>query len=80
MRESHFEIFNVFCLIRDRDKQAPLDPSRIVSVAEIIYLLGEEDKIIAADRTSNYPPEALELPSIGYVRALSTEGVLSLES
>ena len=29
------------------------------SVAEIIiYLLGEEDKIIAADRTSNYPPEA----------------------
>ena len=62
---------------------APLDPSRIAvaggSVAEIIYLLGEEDKIIAADRTSNYPPEALELPSIGYVRALSTEGVLSLE-
>ena len=63
--------------------QKPQDPSRIAvaggSVAEIIYLLGQEHKIIAADRTSNYPPEALELPSIGYVRALSTEGVLSLE-
>ena len=30
------------------------------------------------DVTSNYPTEAKELPSIGYVRALSAEGILSL--
>ena len=61
----------------------PADSSRIAvaggSIAEIIYLLGQEGKIIAADRTSNYPAAALQLPSIGYVRGLSTEGVLSLE-
>ena len=32
----------------------------------------------AVDITSNYPLVAKELPSIGYVRALSAEGVLSL--
>lgn len=41
--------------------------------------LGEEQRIVGADRTSNYPPAALQLPQIGYVRALSAEGVLSLK-
>ncbi|MEL7311998.1 MAG: ABC transporter substrate-binding protein [Pseudomonadota bacterium] len=57
------------------------DSSRIVvsggSITEIIYALDAEDRIVAADRTSNYPAAALELPQIGYVRALSAEGVLS---
>ena len=34
---------------------------------------------MAADRTSNYPAEALKLPSVGYVRNLSAEGILSLK-
>ena len=59
------------------------DPSRITSaggsVTEIIYLLNAEDNLIAVDVTSNYPPEARKLPSIGYVRQLSAEGVLSLD-
>jgi len=58
------------------------DASRIAvaggSLTEILYALGEEERIIAADRTSNYPAEALSLPQIGYVRNLSLEGVLSL--
>ena len=58
------------------------DPSRVViaggSLTEIIYLLGAEDRIVATDRTSNYPAAALEFPSVGYVRNLSAEGVLSL--
>ena len=59
------------------------DPSRITSaggsVTEIIYLLNAEHHLIAVDVTSNFPPEAKELPSIGYVRQLSAEGVLSLD-
>ena len=49
------------------------------SITEIIYFLNEEEKLVAVDITSNYPEKATELPSIGYVRTLSTEGVLSLD-
>lgn len=59
------------------------DPSRIVaaggSITEILFLLGEEGKIVAVDRTSDYPAQVSNFPVIGYVRALSAEGVLSLE-
>lgn len=60
-----------------------LDSTRIAvaggSVTEIIYALGAEERVVAVDSTSNYPPEAREFPSVGYVRALSAEGLLSLE-
>jgi len=49
------------------------------SLTEIMYFLGLQKKIVALDVTSSYPKEAKKLPSIGYVRALSTEGVLSLD-
>ncbi|MDA9719536.1 ABC transporter substrate-binding protein [Betaproteobacteria bacterium] len=49
------------------------------SLTEIMYFLGLQKKIVALDVTSSFPIEAKKLPSIGYVRALSTEGVLSLE-
>lgn len=61
---------------------AARDSSRVAiaggSLTEIVYLFGAEDRIIAADRTSNFPAAALELPSVGYVRNLSAEGLLSL--
>ena len=44
------------------------------SLTEIVYDLKEEEKLIAVDITSNFPPEAKELLSIGYVKAFSTEG------
>ena len=56
--------------------------SRVVvaggSITEIIYFLNSEEKIVAIDVTSNYPEKAKELPSIGYVRNLSAEGILSM--
>ena len=59
------------------------DSSKIViaggSLTEIVYFLEEEKKLSGVDVTSNYPPETENLPSIGYVRALSTEGILSLK-
>lgn len=48
------------------------------SVTEIVYALGEGDRLVARDSTSTHPPEAEALPDVGYVRALSPEGVLSI--
>ena len=48
------------------------------SVTEIVYALGEQDRLVARDTTSSYPPEVLDLPDVGYMRALSPEGVLSV--
>lgn len=60
-----------------------LDRSRIVSIGgtitEILYDFGLEDDIVAVDTTSQFPPQALqEKPDVGYMRALSAEGVLSM--
>jgi len=59
------------------------DTSRIVavggSITEIIYALGEEKLLTARDSTSVYPPAAISLPDVGYMRALSPEGVLSVK-
>jgi len=56
---------------------------RIVSVGsaltEIFYALGAEDMLAGVDTTSLYPPQAKSLPQVGYMRALSAEGVLSLK-
>jgi iron complex transport system substrate-binding protein len=55
---------------------------RVVSVGgpvtETVYLLGEQDRLVARDTTSVYPPEANKLPDVGYMRRLSAEGVLSM--
>ncbi|WP_167856128.1 heme/hemin ABC transporter substrate-binding protein [Natronospirillum operosum] len=48
------------------------------ALTEILYALGAEDRIVGVDTTSIYPPEAEDLPNIGYLRALSAEGILSL--
>lgn len=58
-------------------------PGRIVaiggSITEIVFALGQQDRLIARDSTSIHPAEALELPDVGYMRALSPEGVLSVD-
>lgn len=45
---------------------------------EIVYLLGAEDRLVGVDATSRFPEAARSLPQIGYFRALSAEGILSL--
>lgn len=47
-------------------------------VAEIIAALGESDSVIGRDDTVDWPAELADLPSIGYLRQLSGESVLSL--
>lgn len=48
------------------------------SITEIVFALGEEKRLVARDTTSVYPPAALALPDVGYMRQLSPEGVLSV--
>jgi iron complex transport system substrate-binding protein len=59
------------------------DKSRIVAiggaVTEIVFALGEQGDLVARDSTSTWPQAAMALPDVGYMRALSPEGVLSVE-
>ncbi len=48
------------------------------SITEIIYALGMEHLLVARDTTSSWPAEVEALPDVGYMRALSPEGVLSV--
>lgn len=56
---------------------------RIVSVSkqinEFIYAIGAQHDLVAVDLTSVYPPEIRKLPTVGYHRALSAEGIISMK-
>ena len=56
---------------------------RIVSIdgalTEIVYALDAGDRLVAVDTTSRYPQAATTLPDVGYMRRLSTEGILSVK-
>ncbi|HLJ49772.1 MAG TPA: ABC transporter substrate-binding protein [Bryobacteraceae bacterium] len=45
---------------------------------EMIYALGAQANLVGVDYSSTFPPEIKKLPTVGYHRALSTEGILSL--
>ena len=55
---------------------------RIVSVGgaltEIVYALQGQADLVGVDTTSLFPDVAQKLPSVGYARTLSAEGVLAL--
>jgi len=56
---------------------------RVVSaggaITEIIAALGCEDRLVGVDSSSTHPETVTALPGIGYARALSAEGILSLQ-
>src|SRR4051795_8465258 len=45
---------------------------------EIIWALGAQDRVVGIDLSSTYPPEVKDVQTVGYHRALSAEGILSL--
>ena len=45
---------------------------------EIIWALGAQDRVVGVDYSSTYPPEVKKVQTVGYHRALSAEGILSL--
>ena len=48
------------------------------SLSEWVSALGGESKLVGVDTTSQHPQTLKALPSIGYQRSLSAEGILSL--
>ena len=57
-------------------------PRRVVTIGgaltEIVYALEAQEILVGNDTTSYYPPAAERLPKVGYQRALSAEGIVSL--
>jgi iron complex transport system substrate-binding protein len=49
------------------------------ALTEIVLCLGAERLLVGVDTTSLYLTAARALPQVGYMRALSAEGVLSLK-
>lgn len=47
-------------------------------VTEVVAALGEAGRLVGRDTTSTYPATITALPDVGYMRALSPEGVLSV--
>ncbi|MEM6987762.1 MAG: ABC transporter substrate-binding protein [Pseudomonadota bacterium] len=62
---------------------AALAQQRVVSVdgtiSEIVHALGAADRLVGVDTTSVFPAAMHALPKVGYKRALSAEGLLSLQ-
>lgn len=56
--------------------------NRVVCVSkqinEFIFAIGAQSHLVARDLTSIYPPAIRRLPSVGYHRALSAEGIVSM--
>lgn len=61
---------------------AAAGPQRVItlggSVTEIVFALGQGDRVVADDQSSLYPEAATRLPRVGYYRAVPVEGVLAL--
>ena len=57
--------------INSVERIIPLDGS----VAEVVFALNLGDNVVATDRSATWPPEASELPQIGYQRSLLAESI-----
>ncbi len=60
------------------------DDSKIITVGgaitETVYALEKWSNVIATDPSSTYPPEVFRMPRVPYVRNLTSEGLLSMNS
>ena len=75
-------MFRIYLLVLIVSTQALAETKeKLVSaggtLTELVYALGADDQLVAVDKSSLYPLQARELPSVGYYREMSAEGVLS---
>ncbi len=74
----------VFAANCDRfaNRANPYAGERVVVISsiynEIIWALGAQEHVVGIDLSSTYPPEVKNVQTVGYHRALSAEGILSL--
>jgi iron complex transport system substrate-binding protein len=67
-----------------REVSIPVPVQRIISIApsntEILFAIGAGSKLVGRDEISDYPPEAVEITSIGSTYGeLNTEAIVTLE-
>ena len=86
------KIFNLFLIsitlisacgrLGNEDKKGD-QKTRIVCISkqinEYIYALGAEQDLVAVDLSSTFPEQIKQLPNVGYHRALSAEGIISMK-
>ncbi|HEY4591793.1 MAG TPA: ABC transporter substrate-binding protein, partial [Thermoanaerobaculia bacterium] len=67
----------------NNEKNAGQHAQRIIVIGqvynEIIWDLGAEQDVAGVDLSSTYPPAVKKVQTVGYHRALSAEGILSLK-
>ena len=67
---------------RFRNAPTSTGPQRYVVISpiynEIIWALGAQDEVVGVDLSTTYPPDVKNKQTVGYHRALSAEGILSL--
>ncbi|MFL6228633.1 MAG: hemin ABC transporter substrate-binding protein [Pyrinomonadaceae bacterium] len=67
---------------RFRNSKNEAKAERLVVISqtynEIIWALGAQGPVVGVDLSSTYPPEVRNVQTVGYHRALSAEGILSL--
>lgn len=69
----------ISCATWAQAQGAPRLISLTGGMTEVIYRLGAERWLVGTDTTSVFPDAALRTTKVGYMRALSAEGVLSLK-
>lgn len=62
----------------DKDKGGRRVVSLSKQLTEIIFATGGDSILVGSDLSSNFPEGAKKLPKVGYHRALSAEGIISL--
>jgi iron complex transport system substrate-binding protein len=64
---------------KEEEKKTEKDGIVCVSkqLTELIFALGAGDKIVAVDLSSTYPEAVKKLPTVGYHRILSAEGIIA---
>lgn len=65
-----------------RTLQVPVDPRRVValapSITEIVFALGQQQRLVGVTRFSDYPPAAVDLPKVGSYIQLDVERIAAL--
>ena len=66
-----------------RTVEVPAEPLRVValapSITEIVYALGQQQRLVGVTRFSDYPPAAAQLPKVGSYVQLDVERIAALK-
>lgn len=79
------ESIAALCVLDDQKKELCLEQpaKRIVALSpgatELLFSAGAGDRVVAVTAHSDYPPQALELPSVGNHQRFDQEALLALE-